>query len=63
MDWSSDSAAGGGLSHSRLSEESIFTMPQFLTQRYGQLVATIMAVFWLLVYVFINLTSILYLGR
>lgn len=40
----------------------IYTMPQFLTQRYGQLVATIMAVFWLLVYVFINLTSILYLG-
>jgi solute:Na+ symporter, SSS family len=40
----------------------IFTMPQFLTQRYGPLVATIMAVFWLLVYVFINLTSILYLG-
>jgi len=40
----------------------IFTMPQFLTQRYGKLVATIMAVFWLLVYVFVNLTSILYLG-
>ena len=40
----------------------IYTMPQFLKQRYGQLVATIMAVFWLLVYVFINLTSILYLG-
>jgi solute:Na+ symporter, SSS family len=40
----------------------IFTMPQFLTQRYGPLVATIMAVFWLLVYVFVNLTSILYLG-
>ena len=40
----------------------IFTMPQFLTQRYGRLVATIMAVFWLLVYVFVNLTSILYLG-
>jgi solute:Na+ symporter, SSS family len=40
----------------------IFTMPQFLTQRYGPLVATLMAVFWLLVYVFVNLTSILYLG-
>jgi len=40
----------------------IFTMPQFLTERYGPLVATIMAVFWLLVYVFVNLTSILYLG-
>jgi SSS family solute:Na+ symporter len=40
----------------------VHTMPQFLKQRYGQIVATIMAVFWLLVYVFINLTSILYLG-
>lgn len=37
-------------------------MPQFLAQRYNPTVATIMAVFWLLVYVFVNLTSILYLG-
>lgn len=40
----------------------IYTMPQFLEQRYSPLVATIMAVFWLLVYIFVNLTSILYLG-
>jgi len=40
----------------------IYTMPQFLSLRYSPLVATIMAVFWLLVYVFVNLTSILYLG-
>jgi solute:Na+ symporter, SSS family len=40
----------------------IYTMPQFLAQRYNPTVATIMAVFWLLVYVFVNLTSILYLG-
>ncbi|MFZ4634107.1 MAG: sodium/sugar symporter [Saprospiraceae bacterium] len=40
----------------------IYTMPQFLAQRYSPLVATIMAVFWLVVYVFVNLTSILYLG-
>lgn len=37
-------------------------MPQFLAQRYSPLVATIMAIFWLLVYIFVNLTSILYLG-
>ena len=43
-------------------KNKIYTMPQFLAQRYSPLVATIMAVFWLLVYVFINLTSILYLG-
>ncbi len=40
----------------------IFTMPQFLEKRYSPLVATMMAIFWLLVYVFVNLTSILYLG-
>ncbi len=40
----------------------IFTMPQFLEKRYSPLVATMMAVFWLLVYVFVNLTAILYLG-
>ena len=37
-------------------------MPQFLKQRYNETVAVIMAVFWLFLYVFINLTSILYLG-
>ena len=40
----------------------IFTMPQFLAKRYNDNVSTIMAVFWLLVYVFVNLTSIIYLG-
>jgi SSS family solute:Na+ symporter len=40
----------------------IFTMPQFLHQRYNGTVAMIMAVFWLLLYVIVNLTSILYLG-
>lgn len=40
----------------------IFTMPQFLAKRYNDTVSTIMAVFWLLVYVFVNLTSIIYLG-
>ena len=40
----------------------IFTMPQFLARRYSQQVSTLMAVFWLLVYVFVNLTSIIYLG-
>src|SRR5688572_6863294 len=40
----------------------IFTMPQFLAKRYNDKVSTVMAVFWLLVYVFVNLTSIIYLG-
>jgi len=40
----------------------IFTMPQFLEQRYSPAVSLIMAIFWLFLYVLVNLTSILYLG-
>ena len=40
----------------------IYTMPQFLAQRYDDRVKTVMAVFWLGVYTFVNLTSILWLG-
>lgn len=40
----------------------IFTMPQFLKTRYNETVALIMAIFWLFLYVTVNLTSILYLG-
>ena len=43
-------------------KNKIFTMPQFLSRRYNDTVATLMAIFWLLVYVFVNLTSIIYLG-
>lgn len=43
-------------------KNKIYTMPQFLQQRYNDTVAMIMAVFWLLLYVVVNLTSILYLG-
>lgn len=43
-------------------KNKIYTMPQFLSQRYNDTVSTIMAIFWLLVYVFVNLTSIIYLG-
>jgi SSS family solute:Na+ symporter len=40
----------------------IFTMPQFLSQRYNPTVSLIMAIFWLGLYILVNLTSILYLG-
>ncbi len=43
-------------------EKGIFTMPQFLEKRYDNRVRMLLAVFWLLVYVFVNLTSVLYLG-
>ncbi|WP_363800292.1 sodium/solute symporter [Lysobacter firmicutimachus] len=40
----------------------IATMPQFLEQRYGPSIRNLMAVFWLALYVFVNLTSIAWLG-
>jgi SSS family solute:Na+ symporter len=43
-------------------KNKIYTMPQFLKTRYNESVALIMAIFWLFLYIFVNLTSILYLG-
>lgn len=43
-------------------KNKIYTMPQFLAQRYNGSVSAVMAVFWLFIYVFVNLTSIIYLG-
>lgn len=40
----------------------IYTMPQFLEMRFDTRVRTTLAVFWILVYIFVNLTSVLYLG-
>ena len=43
-------------------KNKIYTMPQFLEQRYGKVLPVIMAVFWLALYIFVNLTSIIWLG-
>lgn len=43
-------------------EKKITTMPQFLEVRYNHHIKTVMAIFWLFLFVFVNLTSILYLG-
>ena len=43
-------------------KNKIYTMPQFLKTRYNETVALIMAIFWLFLYIFVNFTSILYLG-
>ena len=43
-------------------KNKIYTMPQFLHERYNAGVAMIMAVFWLMLYIVVNLLSILYLG-
>src|SRR4051812_5253109 len=40
----------------------IYTMPQFLEQRFGSRIRTLMALFWLALYIFVNLTSIIWLG-
>lgn len=42
--------------------QRIYTMPQFLTSRFDKRVSTSLAVFWILMYVFVNLTSVSYLG-
>ncbi|MEM8896104.1 MAG: sodium/solute symporter, partial [Bacteroidota bacterium] len=42
--------------------KGIFTMPQFLMMRYDNRIKTLMAIFWLLLYVFVNLTAVMFLG-
>lgn len=43
-------------------KNEIYTMPEFLKRRYGPNIQFVMAIFWLVLYVFVNLTSILWLG-
>ena len=43
-------------------ENKIFTMPQYLEQRFDSRVKTTLAIFWLVVFIFVNLTSVLWLG-
>jgi SSS family solute:Na+ symporter len=43
-------------------KKKIYTMPQFLELRYNHRIKTVLAIFWLFLFVFVNLTSILYLG-
>ena len=43
-------------------KRKIYTMPQFLETRFGAEIKTIMAIFWIALYTFVNLTAILWLG-
>lgn len=43
-------------------ERKIYTMPQFLEVRYNHRIKTVLAIFWFFLFIFVNLTSILYLG-
>ena len=43
-------------------EKGLYTIPEFVEKRYSTNLKTILAVFWIAIYVFVNLTSVLYLG-
>lgn len=43
-------------------DKGIYTIPEFVEQRFSKNLKTILAVFWIALYVFVNLTSVLYLG-
>lgn len=43
-------------------EKGLYTIPEFVEQRFSTNLKTILAVFWIALYVFVNLTSVLYLG-
>jgi len=43
-------------------KKKIYTMPQFLEERFDRRVRTIMAFFWVALFVIVNITSVLYLG-
>ncbi len=43
-------------------KRGIYTMPQFLEQRFGASVKYTMSVFWIGLYTFVNLTTVLWLG-
>tara|TARA_B100001250_G_scaffold412340_1_gene443282 strand:+ start:1205 stop:2809 length:1605 start_codon:yes stop_codon:yes gene_type:complete len=43
-------------------EKKIYTMPQFLKQRFDKRVSLVLSFFWLTVYIFVNLTAVLWLG-
>ncbi|WP_417886122.1 sodium/sugar symporter [Zunongwangia sp.] len=43
-------------------EKKLYTIPEFIEVRYGKNLKTILAVFWIALFVFVNLTSVLYLG-
>jgi len=43
-------------------KKGIYTMPQFLEERFDKRVRIGLAIFWVLLFVFVNITSVLYLG-
>ena len=43
-------------------EKGLYTIPEFIEKRYSTNLKTILAVFWIALFIFVNLTTVLYLG-
>jgi solute:Na+ symporter, SSS family len=43
-------------------KQGLFTIPQFIEKRFNNTLKTILAVFWVSLFIFVNLTSVLFLG-
>jgi len=43
-------------------KQGLFTIPQFIEKRFNTNLKTILAIFWLALFIFVNLTSVLFLG-
>ena len=43
-------------------EKGLYTIPEFIEKRYSSNLKTILAVFWIALFVFVNLTTVLFLG-
>lgn len=43
-------------------EKKIYTIPEYIEQRYNTTLKTILAIFWIFLFVFVNLTTVMFLG-
>ena len=43
-------------------DKGIYTIPEFVEKRFNKTLKTILAIFWISLYILVNLTSVLYLG-
>jgi len=43
-------------------KQGLYTIPEFVEKRFGKTLKTILAVFWIALFVFVNLTSVMFLG-
>jgi SSS family solute:Na+ symporter len=43
-------------------DRGLYTIPEFVEKRFSTNLKTILAVFWIALYIFVNLTTVLYLG-